>query len=129
LSNNPAKRAGLEGFGLQIVERVPVEITPTESSAAYLTAKRELMGHELTGTGIVSSGVGYLADRTAHRRGVAMAPPDEVLFLRDDLRGQLGPQRAADAVGDDTDGDPGDAFVDEFPAPPPMPGGGSRHTA
>jgi len=121
LTNNPAKRAGLEGFGLQIVERVPVEITPTKTNAAYLIAKRERMGHELTGAGIVSSGVGDLAEWSSSRRGVAMAPADEVPFLRDDLRGQLGPHRAADPVDADQ--------VDDHPAPPPMPGGGSRHTA
>jgi 3,4-dihydroxy 2-butanone 4-phosphate synthase/GTP cyclohydrolase II len=48
LSNNPAKRAGLEGFGLEIVERVPIEITPTNENLFYLQTKRDRMGHELT---------------------------------------------------------------------------------
>ncbi|MEX0657718.1 MAG: bifunctional 3,4-dihydroxy-2-butanone-4-phosphate synthase/GTP cyclohydrolase II [Egibacteraceae bacterium] len=47
LSNNPAKRAGLEGYGLQIVERVPLETTPTDQNRPYLLAKRDKMGHEL----------------------------------------------------------------------------------
>ncbi|MGH2675176.1 MAG: bifunctional 3,4-dihydroxy-2-butanone-4-phosphate synthase/GTP cyclohydrolase II [Actinomycetota bacterium] len=47
LTNNPAKRAGLEGYGLSIVERVPLETTPTEHNIAYLRAKREKLGHLL----------------------------------------------------------------------------------
>ena len=48
LSNNPAKRAGLEGYGLQIVQRVPIETTPTTENLTYLTTKRDKMGHELS---------------------------------------------------------------------------------
>jgi len=51
LSNNPAKRAGLEGYGLEIVERVPLETTPTTENLRYLQAKRDKMGHELTKLG------------------------------------------------------------------------------
>jgi 3,4-dihydroxy 2-butanone 4-phosphate synthase/GTP cyclohydrolase II len=47
LSNNPAKRAGLEGYGLQIVDRVPLETTPTPENRRYLEAKRDKLGHEL----------------------------------------------------------------------------------
>ncbi|MFO8076509.1 MAG: bifunctional 3,4-dihydroxy-2-butanone-4-phosphate synthase/GTP cyclohydrolase II [Actinomycetota bacterium] len=47
LSNNPDKRAGLEGYGLRIVERVPIETTPTVENLRYLTTKRDKMGHEL----------------------------------------------------------------------------------
>jgi 3,4-dihydroxy 2-butanone 4-phosphate synthase / GTP cyclohydrolase II len=47
LTNNPSKRAGLEGYGLSIVERVPVETTPTKENLAYLQAKREKLGHLL----------------------------------------------------------------------------------
>jgi 3,4-dihydroxy 2-butanone 4-phosphate synthase/GTP cyclohydrolase II len=47
LTNNPAKRAGLEGYGLQIVERVPLETTPTTQNLRYLQTKRDRMGHEL----------------------------------------------------------------------------------
>jgi 3,4-dihydroxy 2-butanone 4-phosphate synthase / GTP cyclohydrolase II len=51
LSNNPAKRAGLEGYGLQIVQRVPIETTPTTENLRYLETKRDKMGHLLlTGT-------------------------------------------------------------------------------
>ena len=48
LTNNPAKRAGLEGYGLSIVERVPLETAPTEENLAYLRAKREKLGHLLS---------------------------------------------------------------------------------
>jgi len=47
LTNNPAKRAGLEGYGLKIVDRVPLVTTPRPENAAYLDAKRERMGHDL----------------------------------------------------------------------------------
>ena len=47
LTNNPSKRAGLEGYGLSIAERVPLETEPTKENLAYLTAKREKMGHLL----------------------------------------------------------------------------------
>ncbi len=45
LTNNPAKRAGLEGYGLTIVERVPLEIHPNEHNAVYLQTKVDRMGH------------------------------------------------------------------------------------
>jgi 3,4-dihydroxy 2-butanone 4-phosphate synthase/GTP cyclohydrolase II len=47
LTNNPSKRAGLEGYGLSIVERVPLETTPTPENLRYLQAKREKLGHLL----------------------------------------------------------------------------------
>jgi 3,4-dihydroxy 2-butanone 4-phosphate synthase/GTP cyclohydrolase II len=47
LTNNPAKRAGLEGYGLTIVERVPLEIRPNENNLDYLKTKREKLGHLL----------------------------------------------------------------------------------
>jgi len=47
LTNNPAKRAGLEGFGLEIVERVPVLATPNKHNLRYLETKRKKMGHLL----------------------------------------------------------------------------------
>lgn len=87
LTNNPNKRVGLEGFGLEIVERVPVEIEPNHRNAAYLTTKRERMGHELTGHGVVSHGVGDRARHVDRDRGFAMAPRG--VYLRDDLRDDL----------------------------------------
>jgi 3,4-dihydroxy 2-butanone 4-phosphate synthase / GTP cyclohydrolase II len=47
LTNNPSKRAGLEGYGLSIAERVPLQTKPTEHNLAYLKAKREKLGHLL----------------------------------------------------------------------------------
>ena len=45
MTNNPSKYGGLEGFGLNIVERVPIESTPTPYNIDYLRTKRERMGH------------------------------------------------------------------------------------
>ncbi len=47
LTNNPDKLAGLEGYGLEIVERVPLEIAPNEFNINYLETKRTRMGHLL----------------------------------------------------------------------------------
>jgi 3,4-dihydroxy 2-butanone 4-phosphate synthase / GTP cyclohydrolase II len=47
LTNNPAKRAGLEGYGLSIVERVALETRPTAENIGYLRTKREKLGHLL----------------------------------------------------------------------------------
>jgi 3,4-dihydroxy 2-butanone 4-phosphate synthase/GTP cyclohydrolase II len=47
LTNNPAKRAGLEGYGLSIVERVPLETRPNPENIEYLRTKREKLGHLL----------------------------------------------------------------------------------
>jgi 3,4-dihydroxy 2-butanone 4-phosphate synthase/GTP cyclohydrolase II len=48
LTNNPRKIYGLDGFGLKIVERVPIEMKPNQSNLNYLTTKRDKMGHLLT---------------------------------------------------------------------------------
>jgi len=45
LTNNPKKVIGLDGYGLEIVERVPIEIEPHEDNVEYLRAKRDKMGH------------------------------------------------------------------------------------
>jgi 3,4-dihydroxy 2-butanone 4-phosphate synthase/GTP cyclohydrolase II len=47
LTNNPSKRAGLKGFDLEIVERVPLVAAPYEENLRYLTTKQEKMGHLL----------------------------------------------------------------------------------
>ncbi|HUX03851.1 MAG TPA: bifunctional 3,4-dihydroxy-2-butanone-4-phosphate synthase/GTP cyclohydrolase II [Acidimicrobiales bacterium] len=49
MTNNPAKYGGLEGFGLHIVERVPIESRPTPFNIDYLRTKKERMGHLLGG--------------------------------------------------------------------------------
>ena len=49
MTNNPIKYGGLEGFGLNIVERVPLESRPTSFNIDYLRTKRERMGHLLEG--------------------------------------------------------------------------------
>jgi 3,4-dihydroxy 2-butanone 4-phosphate synthase/GTP cyclohydrolase II len=47
LTNNPQKRAAIEGYGLRITEHVPVEITPTAHNRRYLETKRDKLGHLL----------------------------------------------------------------------------------
>lgn len=47
LTNNPVKRVGLEAYGLEIVENVPIEITPNIYNERYLKTKRDRMGHTL----------------------------------------------------------------------------------
>lgn len=47
ITNNPIKRVGLEGYGLEVVENVPVEIEPNEYNARYMHTKRDRMGHKL----------------------------------------------------------------------------------
>lgn len=47
LSNNPMKRIGLEGFGIEIVENVPLEIKPNKYNSFYMHTKKERMGHDL----------------------------------------------------------------------------------
>ena len=47
LTNNPKKRTGLIGYGLEIVETLPIEIHSNPHNEAYLTTKRDKMGHEI----------------------------------------------------------------------------------
>ena len=47
MTNNPAKYGGIEGYGLEIVERVPVQTVPTDENIAYLRAKQDKLGHLL----------------------------------------------------------------------------------
>jgi len=47
MTNNPVKRVGLEAYGLEIVENVPIEITPNKYDIRYLKTKRDRMGHTL----------------------------------------------------------------------------------
>ena len=48
LTNNPKKIVGLEGYGLHIAERVPIEIPPTAANRKYLSTKRDKLGHLLS---------------------------------------------------------------------------------
>ncbi len=47
MTNNPAKYVAIEGFGLEIVERVPLEIAPSQTTRKYLEAKKKKLGHIL----------------------------------------------------------------------------------
>ena len=48
MTNNPRKLVGLEGYGLEIVERIPLVTDPNLQNRAYLDAKRDKLGHLLT---------------------------------------------------------------------------------
>jgi 3,4-dihydroxy 2-butanone 4-phosphate synthase/GTP cyclohydrolase II len=56
LTNNPTKRAGLEGYGLAIVERVPLQTMATKHNIAYLRTKKEKLGHDLDIDDLVAGG-------------------------------------------------------------------------
>ena len=47
MTNNPIKRIGLEGYGLEIIENIPIEITPNKYNMFYMKTKKERMGHTL----------------------------------------------------------------------------------
>lgn len=49
MSNNPRKRAGLKGYGLEIVDTVPIEVVPNPHNEKYLTTKRDKLGHAILG--------------------------------------------------------------------------------
>ena len=76
LTNNPAKRVGLDGYGLHIIERVPLPVRANAENIRYLMTKRDRMGHDLTGLDDYdeSSDDGYdegvylLGDRCRRRR-------------------------------------------------------------
>ncbi len=58
LTNNPDKRAGLEGYGLEVVGRVPLPIRPHPENVRYLRTKRDRMGHLLDDLDEVAEGLG-----------------------------------------------------------------------
>ena len=47
MSNNPRKRAGLLGYGLEVVDTVPIEMKPNAHNKKYLFTKRDKLGHEI----------------------------------------------------------------------------------
>jgi 3,4-dihydroxy 2-butanone 4-phosphate synthase/GTP cyclohydrolase II len=48
LTNNPKKIVGLEGYGLEVIERVPLAVHPSKSNKRYLSTKKEKLGHEIS---------------------------------------------------------------------------------
>jgi 3,4-dihydroxy 2-butanone 4-phosphate synthase/GTP cyclohydrolase II len=52
LTNNPKKLTGIEGFGLTVVEQVPIEVAPNDENRRYLETKREKLGHRLHHQGL-----------------------------------------------------------------------------
>jgi 3,4-dihydroxy 2-butanone 4-phosphate synthase/GTP cyclohydrolase II len=49
ITNNPKKRVGLIGYGLEVVENIPIEVTPNPHNEKYLQTKRDKLGHEILG--------------------------------------------------------------------------------
>jgi 3,4-dihydroxy 2-butanone 4-phosphate synthase/GTP cyclohydrolase II len=47
ITNNPKKRAGLSGYGLEVVENIPIEMKPNKHNLRYLKTKRDKMGHTI----------------------------------------------------------------------------------
>lgn len=47
MTNNPVKRIGLEGYGLEVVENVPIEVAPNDYNKFYMHTKKARMGHDL----------------------------------------------------------------------------------
>jgi 3,4-dihydroxy 2-butanone 4-phosphate synthase/GTP cyclohydrolase II len=47
ITNNPKKMIGLEGYGLSIIEQIPIEIPPNDYNRCYLECKKNRMGHTL----------------------------------------------------------------------------------
>jgi 3,4-dihydroxy 2-butanone 4-phosphate synthase / GTP cyclohydrolase II len=79
LTNNPAKRAGLEGYGLSIVARVPLPVRANQHNLRYLRVKRDRMGHDLPGLPWHDDEVGWaaLASRAA-RASAGMDAAEQV---------------------------------------------------
>jgi 3,4-dihydroxy 2-butanone 4-phosphate synthase / GTP cyclohydrolase II len=71
LTNNPTKRAGLEGYGLHIAERIPLESRPTPENLRYLQTKKEKLGHLLQALGPGISGAFATEEPTAVHEEVA----------------------------------------------------------
>jgi 3,4-dihydroxy 2-butanone 4-phosphate synthase/GTP cyclohydrolase II len=68
LTNNPKKIVGLEGYGLDVTDQIPIEQVPGEHNADYLNAKREKMGHTLHHQGLPLDEEMVNAERKADRR-------------------------------------------------------------
>jgi 3,4-dihydroxy 2-butanone 4-phosphate synthase/GTP cyclohydrolase II len=68
LTNNPKKIVGLEGYGLDVVDQIPIEQAPGVHNAAYLQAKRDRMGHLLHHQGLPLDEKMFHDERVADRR-------------------------------------------------------------
>jgi 3,4-dihydroxy 2-butanone 4-phosphate synthase / GTP cyclohydrolase II len=62
MTNNPAKRVGIESYGLEVVERIPLNVGATEENSHYLRTKREKMGHLLDEPAPEGNGSGVTAE-------------------------------------------------------------------
>jgi 3,4-dihydroxy 2-butanone 4-phosphate synthase/GTP cyclohydrolase II len=63
MTNNPAKYGGITGYGLRVVERIPLAIEPTPENAAYLRTKRDRMGHVFDSSDISGAAIDHTTER------------------------------------------------------------------
>jgi 3,4-dihydroxy 2-butanone 4-phosphate synthase/GTP cyclohydrolase II len=76
LTNNPAKRVGLDGYGLDITERVPMPVRANPENIRYLRTKRDRMGHDLAGLGNAADDPAEAAARVSPGPAAAAPAPD-----------------------------------------------------
>lgn len=68
MTNNPRKRAGLKGYGIEIVEHVPIEVRPNPHNIRYLQTKRDKLGHEISAAEPVSGVCACRAEEERNNR-------------------------------------------------------------
>lgn len=103
LTNNPAKRVGLDGYGLHIIERVPLPVRANAENIRYLMTKRDKLGHDLAGLDDFHESV-HLPENSAvpcegWRRGAGSAVAGCVWCAAGDCRQQLARKDLRRAVG------------------------------
>ena len=76
MTNNPKKIVGLEGYGLQVTDQIPIQHEPNEHNVAYLTAKRERMGHLLHHQGLALDEEMIQEERRRDRETAAEFDPE-----------------------------------------------------
>src|SRR5882762_8367486 len=76
MTNNPKKIVGLEGYGLQVTDQIPIQHAPNEHNLAYLNAKKERMGHLLHHQGLALDEEMIQEERRSDREGAAESRPE-----------------------------------------------------
>ena len=71
MTNNPKKRVGLVGYGLEIVENVPLEVHPNPHNLFYLQTKRDKMGHEILSKSKVKKKVEVASSKSQVKKDVS----------------------------------------------------------
>jgi 3,4-dihydroxy 2-butanone 4-phosphate synthase/GTP cyclohydrolase II len=76
MTNNPKKIVGLEGYGLQVTDQIPIQHAPNEHNLAYLNAKKERMGHLLHHQGLALDEEMIQQERRSDREGAVEGRPE-----------------------------------------------------